>query len=69
MTAKITKNLYRIPIALPGNPLKELNAYYISGGSGRSLLIDTGFNNPQCLSAITAAFDELAFLRKAPMFL
>lgn len=60
MTEQILDNLYSIPIALPNNPLKCLNAYFIDGGScGRNLLVDTGFNNAECLAALTDAFAEL----------
>ena len=31
MPQQIIPNLYRIPVPLPGNPLKELNAYLIRG--------------------------------------
>ncbi len=31
MPEEILKNLYRLPIPLVGNPLKELNAYLIRG--------------------------------------
>ena len=42
MTESILPGLYRIPVPLPGNPLKELNAYLLRGNE-RSILIDTGF--------------------------
>ena len=44
---EIIPNIYSIPVPLPNNPLKELNAYLIKGPD-RSLLIDTGFNLPEC---------------------
>ena len=31
MTESILPGLYRIPVPLPGNPLKELNAYLLRG--------------------------------------
>ena len=36
----ITDNIYRIPVRLPNNPLKELNSYFIRDGerSGRDVL-------------------------------
>ncbi|MFX4262801.1 MBL fold metallo-hydrolase [Pelotomaculum propionicicum] len=43
---------------LPGNPLKALNSYLIEGPE-RSLLIDTGFNQEECR---TALFDGLKSL-------
>lgn len=60
MITQIRENLYSIPVALPNNPLKWLNAYFAAGnGNGRNLLVDTGFNNPKCLSALTEALEEL----------
>ena len=41
MTECISEGLYRIPVPLPGNPLRELNSYLLRGRE-RSLLIDTG---------------------------
>ncbi|HIU26267.1 MAG TPA: MBL fold metallo-hydrolase [Candidatus Copromorpha excrementigallinarum] len=52
MTQEVIKNIYRIVIPLPNNPLKSLNSYFIKSDSGRNLLIDTGFNRPECLEAI-----------------
>ena len=40
MVTQVAPNLYRIPVPLPGNPLKNLNAYLIRGH--RNLLVDTG---------------------------
>ena len=51
MPEEILKNLYRLPIPLVGNPLKELNAYLIKG-KDRNLLIDTGFRQPACRQAL-----------------
>ena len=50
MPEQIIPNLYRIPVPLPGNPLKELNAYLIRG-TDRPLLIDTGFRQEACRQA------------------
>ena len=51
--AEILPGLFRIPVPLPRNPLRELNAYLIRGGPGeRSLLIDTGFRTPECRQAL-----------------
>ena len=53
---QIADGVFRIEVPLPQNPLKELNAYLVLGSSGgRNLLIDTGFNRPECLEAITGA--------------
>lgn len=43
---------------LPGNPLKVLNSYLVKG-TERNLLIDTGFNQEECR---TALFDGLKTL-------
>ena len=42
MAERISEGLYRIPVPLPGNPLRELNSYLLTGGE-RAVLIDTGF--------------------------
>jgi len=55
---EIISNIYRIPVILPGNPLKELNSYLIRG-NGRNFLIDTGFRQPACREALRAGLDEL----------
>ncbi|MFQ7450231.1 MAG: hypothetical protein ACLRNQ_01020 [Flavonifractor plautii] len=46
MTECISEGLYRIPVPLPGNPLRELNSYLLRGQE-RSLLIDTGFRQEE----------------------
>ncbi len=46
MTECISEGLYRIPVPLPGNPLRELNSYLLRGRE-RSLLIDTGFRQEE----------------------
>jgi len=55
MPEEIMQNIYRIPIPLPNNPLRELNCYLIRG-KDRSLLIDTGFRQEECRRAL---FDGL----------
>lgn len=50
---QICKNIFTFPIVLPNNPLKWLNCYVVRGDANeRSLLIDTGFNRPECLEAL-----------------
>jgi len=63
MTEAISDNIYRIVVPLPGSPLKSLNAYCITG-QDRHLLIDTGFNQPTCLEALTAALRDLGVDRR-----
>ena len=58
MPEQIIPNLYRIPVPLPGNPLKELNAYLIRG-TDRPLLVDTGFRQEPCRQALFAQLAEL----------
>ena len=57
MPEEIRKNLYRVPVPLPGNPLKNLNAYLIRGP--RNLLVDTGFRQEACRQALAAGLAEL----------
>ena len=57
MVRELIPNLFRIPVSLPDNPLRELNAYLIRG-SDRSLLIDTGFRLPPCRAAIENGLRE-----------
>jgi glyoxylase-like metal-dependent hydrolase (beta-lactamase superfamily II) len=58
MIEQITDTLYRIPVPLLGNPLKELNSYFIRGDEG-DLLIDLGFRTPECRAALTQGLAEL----------
>ena len=55
---ELLPGLWRIPVPLPGNPLKELNSYFIQG-NGENLLIDTGFRMPECRQALCGALAEL----------
>jgi len=48
---EILPNLYRIEIPLPKNPLKALNAYAIKSPE-RNLIIDTGWNQQECMDAM-----------------
>ena len=57
MVTQVAPNLYRIPVPLPGNPLKNLNAYLIRGP--RNLLVDTGFRQEECRTALKAGLAEL----------
>lgn len=50
---EIMRGLWTFPIVLPNNPLKWLNCYVIKGeNGGRNLLIDTGFDLPECKEAL-----------------
>lgn len=63
MVQEILKDIYRIQVPLPGNPLQELNAYYLKG-DGRSLLIDTGFAQPECRDALSEGLRKLGAKRE-----
>jgi len=58
---EIYKNIYKIPVLLPGSPLKELNAFLIKGeGDGRSLLVDTGFSAEESKQSLFKGLNELS---------
>jgi len=57
---EVAKNIYRIGVPLPGNPLKELNSYFIRGGDS-DLLIDTGFRMEECETALRRGLEELGY--------
>ena len=58
MPEEVWQGIYRIPVPLPNNPLKELNSYLIRGKEG-NLLIDTGFRQEACRQALQAGLEEL----------
>ncbi len=51
-------DIYRIHVDLPNNPLQYLNAYVVKGKT-RDLVIDTGFNRPECQKALCEGLREL----------
>lgn len=51
-------DIYRIFVPLPENPLKNLNCYVISS-EGETLIIDTGFNRPECAEALFDGIHKL----------
>lgn len=60
MTINITDNIYTFPVRLPHNPLQYVNCYVIKAtDGGRSLLIDTGFNRPDCLKMLLEGMKSL----------
>jgi glyoxylase-like metal-dependent hydrolase (beta-lactamase superfamily II) len=64
-----TPDLYRITVALPGNPLKSLNSYALIGAD-RNLIVDTGFNLPESLEDLRAGIEELGLdMRRTDIFL
>jgi len=69
MTEEILPNLYRIEIPLPRNPLKFLNSYVIKNPD-RNLIIDTGWNQEECMKAMQAGLKEIGIdLRKTDFFI
>jgi glyoxylase-like metal-dependent hydrolase (beta-lactamase superfamily II) len=58
MTDQVAPDIYRIDVPLPKSPLKNLNCYVVKG-QGRHLIIDTGFNRPECREALLAGLDQL----------
>ena len=65
----ILPNLYRIEIPLPRNPLKALNSYAIKSPE-RNLIIDTGWNQQECMDAMQAGLKELEIdIRKTDFFI
>ena len=69
MMEELLPNLYKIEIPLPGNPLREVNSYVIKA-EGRSLIIDTGMNREECLSAMSAGLRKLDVdLKRADFFI
>lgn len=51
-------DVYCIQVNLPNNPLHYLNSYVIKGKT-RNLVIDTGFNRPECKEALFSGLREL----------
>jgi len=51
-------NIYCNKIPLPKNPLKTLNSYIVVSPD-RNLIIDTGFNQPECETALFNGIAEL----------
>lgn len=60
MIQRLRDNLCSFQVTLPDNPLKWLNTYVVLGeNGGRNLLVDTGFNRPECLNSVMNGFQEL----------
>jgi glyoxylase-like metal-dependent hydrolase (beta-lactamase superfamily II) len=58
MIEQVLPQLYRIPVPLPGNPLKEINSYVLTS-ERRNLIVDTGMNRPECREVLEPALDEI----------
>ncbi len=69
MIEEILANLYRIEIPLPKSPLKALNSYVIRN-TERNLIIDTGWNQEECMTAMQAGLRELGVdVRRTDFFI
>lgn len=69
MVEEILPSLYKIEIPLPRNPLKVLNSYVIKAPE-QNLIIDTGMNREECLSAMNAGLKEIDVdLKKTDFFI
>ena len=69
MFEEILPGLYRIKVPLPGSPLKATNCYAIKG-TERSLIIDTGWNREDCLTALVSGLKECGVdFRQADFFI
>ncbi len=69
MIEEILANLYRIEIPLPKNPLKALNSYVIRN-TGRNLIVDTGWDQKECMDAMQAGLGALGVdLKKTDFFI
>ena len=61
--------IFQIDVPLPDNPLRNLNCYVVQDG-GETLIIDTGFNRPECREALLEGLAELdANWEKTNLFL
>ena len=69
MIEEILANLYRIEIPLPKSPLVALNSYLLKN-TERNLIIDTGWNQEECMNAMQAGLRELGVdIRKTDFFI
>jgi glyoxylase-like metal-dependent hydrolase (beta-lactamase superfamily II) len=57
MLKEVYPDIYLQEVLLPKNPLKVLNSYLITG-EGQNLIIDTGFNNPDCEASLMQGINE-----------
>ncbi|SMP59014.1 MBL fold metallo-hydrolase [Anoxynatronum buryatiense] len=69
MLQQVYPHIYKNEIQLPGNPLKAVHSYLITSPE-RNLLIDTGFNRPDCLETLLQGMTEAgAELEKTDLFI
>ena len=66
---EILPGLYRINVPLPGSPLKATNSYVVKG-IDRSLIVDTGWNREDCMTALISGLDECGVdMKQADFFI
>jgi glyoxylase-like metal-dependent hydrolase (beta-lactamase superfamily II) len=66
---KILPGLYKIDVPLPGSPLKATNSYVVKE-TDRSLIIDTGWNREDCMTALVSGLRECGVdLQQADFFI
>lgn len=58
MIEEIADSFFRVEIPLPKNPLRSLNSYVIKS-QDRHLIIDTGFDLPECFDAMKEGLKRL----------
>jgi len=58
MIEMVAANIYMLKIPLPQSPLKATNSYIIKG-EDRNLIVDTGYNLPECNAAMRQGLREL----------
>ncbi len=58
-------DVFRVRIPLPNNALREMNSYIVRDGDD-ALVIDTGFDEPECRNALGQALDELGINSTEP---
>lgn len=55
---EVYPNIFKNEIPLPNNPLRMINSYIIIS-KNRNLIIDTGFNTPECQIELMKGLDQL----------
>jgi glyoxylase-like metal-dependent hydrolase (beta-lactamase superfamily II) len=65
---EIVPGLYRINVPLPGSPLKATNSYVVKG-TDRCLVVDTGWNREDCMTALASGLEECGVDPKQADFL
>ncbi len=58
MLTEVYQGIFLNEVFLPDSPLKYLNSYIIMD-KGRPLIVDTGFNRPECRENFFAGIEEL----------